>query len=210
VTRSVSNLFVSCFSQQWDRWNQLSAHLSPSEAKQHYITFANEQLPNDESSPSQQPTKSSSTHFVHVSTLATDEPAVTSSTQIQTPLDAVQLGDLAALKAMYERDPQLILSFRTEAEENGSSDGGVSVLHFASDAGNNDIVLWLIKTVGMDVNVCDGMGQTPLFYAIVCGQKDMIRLLTEMGALWDAEDNDGLTPKVLALEEGLEDMIPSC
>lgn len=188
---------------KWDRWCKISSQINSLEAKQRYIKLVKEV--EDASIP----TKSSSAaaHFVHVSTMSTQEPAITSSTQIETPLDAVQLGDLKALQAMY-RDNQSILSFRTEDEDDGSG-GAVSLLHFAADCGNIEIVNWLINEVGMGVNVKDGMGQTPLFYAIVCRQTAIIRLLTELGASWDIEDKEGLTPKALALEEELNDLIPS-
>ena len=47
---------------------------------------------------------------------------------------------------------------------------------------------------GVDVNIKDNYGETPLYYASTYGQLQIVKLIIEYGADVNAKDNDGDTP----------------
>ena len=59
---------------------------------------------------------------------------------------------------------------------------GRTVLHYAAENGNIEIMNWLIYDIGFDPNVRDSEGTTPLALAQDAGQTEAIALLEEVGA----------------------------
>lgn len=73
------------------------------------------------------------------------------------------------------------------------SSEGMSVLHYAADKGNVEMVQLLLDA-GANVNILDAESQSPLTYALICEHVEVIKILLEQGGDWrfgtdvDAED----------------------
>jgi ankyrin repeat protein len=107
----------------------------------------------------------------------------------QTIFEAAKKGDVAALKAILEKDPGLI---------NAPGEGGRSALQEAILAGMDEAARFLIEA-GADVNGRDGEGIGPLGYAALVGDAALAGLLIDRGAKIDAQDSAlGGTPLHLA------------
>ncbi len=76
--------------------------------------------------------------------------------------------------------------------------GDYSPLHHA--CGSPNVVLALLNA-GADVNVRDGVGATPMHYAVGGLDLATIRLLLNAGAAKDSEDYGGETPLDIAMEK---------
>jgi ankyrin repeat protein len=69
------------------------------------------------------------------------------------------------------------------------------------------LVAEVLLAHGADVNARDiKFGDTPLFWAVFAGQKDMAELLLAHGADVNARDNSGNTPLYEALKRGKTDV----
>ena len=77
---------------------------------------------------------------------------------------------------------------------------GYSSLHYASEAGHQDVVEVLLK-YGGDCNTQGLHGFTPLHLASRAGHVDIVHLLLASGADVNAEDKNGKTPPDYANEE---------
>src|SRR4030042_2888319 len=86
--------------------------------------------------------------------------------------DAVRAGDLAKVKALVAKDAKVV---------NEKDARGRTPLHFASYAGNREIVAFLIAN-GADVRATDPEGFTPLHWAASAGQADAAGALIAAGA----------------------------
>jgi ankyrin repeat protein len=107
----------------------------------------------------------------------------------QTIFDAAKKGDIAALKAVLEANPDLI---------NAPGEAGRSPLEEAIVAGQSEAARFLIES-GANVNFRDGEGIAPLAYAAVMGNTVLAALLIERGAKVDAQDTAlGGTPLHMA------------
>jgi len=58
---------------------------------------------------------------------------------------------------------------------------GLTLLHVASEIGNNEIARLLIDA-GADINDKDDFGNTPLHYASIYGRTDIVNMLIDAGA----------------------------
>jgi ankyrin repeat protein len=98
--------------------------------------------------------------------------------------EAVGKGDLVAVKALLEDNPDLV--FRK---------GGLgwTPLHVAAFTGQKDVAALLLANKAA-VNARDKEGQTPLHWAAERGQKDVAALLLANKADVNAVDRDGWTP----------------
>jgi len=67
-------------------------------------------------------------------------------------------------------------------------------LFSAAATGDLDEVKRLVLDCGVDPNVKDKVGETPLHYAAERGHLDVVKLLLEHGADPNVQDNDGWTP----------------
>ncbi|KAI3382663.1 hypothetical protein SNEBB_007265 [Seison nebaliae] len=80
-------------------------------------------------------------------------------------------------------------------EASKPNDEGITALHNAVCAGHDNIIRWLIFEAGVDVNVCDVDGWTPLHCAASCNATDLAGMLIESGAcLWSRTSIDDEMP----------------
>jgi hypothetical protein len=85
--------------------------------------------------------------------------------------ELVRHGELAALEALAERGDKLVYR---DPDEN-------TLLHFAAAAGANTVVRFLVEH-GLDVNVDNGAGRSPLFLAAQGNHLGAAKLLLKSGA----------------------------
>ena len=79
------------------------------------------------------------------------------------------------------------------ADANVLDSEGASVLHYASQNGDEEFV-WLLLNHNADVNLRNAEGQTPLVLSSTYGHFEVCDLLVQAGANVNARDNDGRTP----------------
>nr|CAC38782.1 Myol protein [Suberites domuncula] len=94
---------------------------------------------------------------------------------------AVKNGDLVEIKAIVEKP-----GFNVNSELLN----GRNPLHYASDYGQADVILYLISK-GANVDTPDKHGITPLLAAIFEGHTDCVRILLEKGASKSGKAPDG-------------------
>jgi ankyrin repeat protein len=91
------------------------------------------------------------------------------SINAQEIFDAIRKGDLAKVKELVEKDPQLVKAKNTRQS---------TPLHVAVDLNNEPIARYLIEK-GADLNAVNSNFWAPLFYA---KEKEIAKLLVEKGA----------------------------
>ncbi|XP_065067897.1 acyl-CoA-binding domain-containing protein 6-like isoform X2 [Rhopilema esculentum] len=89
---------------------------------------------------------------------------------------------------------------------NSKDENGMTMLHWSSDRGHNDMVNLLIKN-GADINMQDNDLQTSLHYAVVCEHAHVIKGLLERGANANLQDDTGATPLDVATSPSIKDLI---
>ena len=72
---------------------------------------------------------------------------------------------------------------------------------WASGSGHAECVAAALDA-GMDANLCDPDGKSPLYIASSVGDPDSVALLLDCGADVDREDFEGRTPSYVASERG--------
>ncbi len=92
---------------------------------------------------------------------------------------------------------RLLWDAETAGEKNAS---GQSLLHLAAHGGDLEIVSALLAH-GLDVDLADRDGRTPLHFATLKTQRAAARLLLEHGAAIDRADSEGKTVLHLAAEK---------
>jgi ankyrin repeat protein len=109
---------------------------------------------------------------------------------------AIRCGDVAALKAMLAKSPDLI---------HKTGDMGATPLHTAAEEGNVDIIKLLIED-GLHTGVVDWMSNTALHVASAKGHTQAAAVLHEKGADPGARNNQNDTPLHLAADAGHVDV----
>ena len=79
-------------------------------------------------------------------------------------------------------------------------------MYEAASEGRLDVVRLLLKR-GVDPNIQDQYGDTPLHIAAHGGHDDVVKLLLEYGADPTVKDKDGRTPLDLARAEGRHEVV---
>ena len=118
--------------------------------------------------------------------------AVAATTQAQDIVDAVTRGDLARVKELVERNPELAKA-RTPRS--------ATLLHVAATLDDEAIAAYLIEK-GADVNAVQDDSRTPLLEAGI----KVTRVLVEHGANIDYTARDGFSAISLALHTGDEEV----
>ena len=105
---------------------------------------------------------------------------------------AARAGDLAAVRALIEKDVKLALA-RDEA--------GRTPLHLAAGNGRADVAAYLVAR-GADVNAADNNAWTPLHAAAAADRDEVVGLLIEQKSALDARTSEGETPLAAAAGRG--------
>ncbi|MFB0565376.1 MAG: ankyrin repeat domain-containing protein [Candidatus Aminicenantaceae bacterium] len=109
--------------------------------------------------------------------------------------EAAKQGDLAKIKALLEKDPNLV----------SVKDGeGETPLFRAAESGHLDVVQYLVAK-GAQVNAKNNVDQTALFYSAYYGQADILDWLLSKGAEFKGIDMYGRSPLHYAAREGKKD-----
>jgi ankyrin repeat protein len=134
-------------------------------------------------------------HFVTILFLAANLSA-------QNIHEAAEKGDLARVKELVEKNPELV---------NARATGQYAYLkftplHFAAWKGHKDIVQYLIKK-GTDIHAQDSDGSTPLYWAANFGHEEIVTALIQNGAEVNSKNNFGITPLHRAAFKGHTDIV---
>lgn len=111
-------------------------------------------------------------------------------------LDFAKAGDLASMKDMFEKNPDLLY-----ADGTGTSYGfsGNTAMHWAASKGHEQCITWLCERE-MDPNVTNKADSTPLHSAAGAGQVKTLRtLIHACGASPTITDDLGETPMDIAI-----------
>ena len=98
--------------------------------------------------------------------------------------EAARSGDVAAAMALI----------KAGADVNARTDGGVTPLHFAADAGGSKAMVAALIEAGADVDARDQLGVTSLHVAAWWACTAVVMALIEAGADVDVRDRRGVTP----------------
>jgi len=116
--------------------------------------------------------------------------------------EAVEKGDLARVKELVEKNPELA---------NARATGQYAYLkftplHFAAWKGHKDIIQYLIKK-GADIHAQDSDGSSPLYWAANFGHEEIVTTLIKNGAEVNSQNNFGITPLHGAAFKGYTDIV---
>jgi len=98
--------------------------------------------------------------------------------------DAAQKGDLEKVKALVQKNPDLVKATNNDDD---------TPLHIAADAGHLEIVRFLVQK-GADVNSMNAALRNPVLLAGYKGHKDVVKLLLGNDVKFDYVDNRGYSP----------------
>jgi ankyrin repeat protein len=136
--------------------------------------------------------RSSSGSIKASSVLSSSGPAIKRTISEEDIIQAVLYGDLKQLKRWAEQ------GVRVHTAE---------ALCQAAASGKLEVVRYLVKEGGADVNLDDEDGYTPLYMAAQYGHTAIVRyLVNHLGADVDKASHGGMTPLVIAVLEGHLDM----
>ena len=110
--------------------------------------------------------------------------------------NAVQFGQLGCAKLLIEFGANLVHRDMTN-----------TALHSASYGGHPDVVEFLIREVGMDVNQRNNANRTPLFQSITQGHYPVAKVLLGLGADPNVILNDDETLVHIAVREGAKEIL---
>lgn len=109
----------------------------------------------------------------------------------QEVFDLLRKGDIAAVKAIVEKSPQLV-----EARD----PQGLTLLHYAAYGRSPDLINFLIDK-GAKANAADAEADTPLHIAAMNDRTEVANALLKRGASTEARDDYQRTPLILCARE---------
>lgn len=90
---------------------------------------------------------------------------------------------------------------------NSLDENGLGLVHWASDRGNVEVLKAILSTTGVNVDLQDREGQTPLHYAASCSHKDAVKILLHFGAKKEIVDNEGTTSRDAADDNEIKSLL---
>jgi len=171
---------------KWSAWTDLGT-MGQSEAMSQYVDKLSRMRPGWREEVVKDPTEG----WVSVSS-----PVRAQESGDLTIWDLVKEGSLAQLTAVLDNLQREVQSHLGETVElvKVKDEEGLTLLHWAADRGQADMVQLLLNRDLALLDARDGGGQTALHYAASCGHCEVVRLLLDRGADPSLEDEDGLTP----------------
>uniref|UniRef100_A0ACD5XMN1 Uncharacterized protein n=1 Tax=Avena sativa TaxID=4498 RepID=A0ACD5XMN1_AVESA len=108
-----------------------------------------------------------------------------------------------ALQAAFDGNLRLLKKMVKKVDLRGVKDAkGDTVLHFAARKGCLEIYRFLVEECRLDVNAVSRTGATPMYYAAIVGNVQVMRYLVDHGSNPAIPDERGTTPLHNAAEEG--------
>jgi acyl-CoA-binding protein len=181
---------------KWDAWKSLGDKKSKEECKQEYITKLNQVTENwrsgfsfnnnqnDNSGNQISKAEQKGTFGVKCSTMMNQEEQENDLVDHQnlTIFDLVKISDLDRLKTFANISKNV-----NEVDENG-----MTLLMWACDRGNLEIIKYLCEDLSADLNRQDSNGQSALHYAVSCDYIDIVKYLKgRQGINLSLVDSDG-------------------
>ncbi|KAI3855880.1 hypothetical protein MKX03_011535 [Papaver bracteatum] len=131
---------------------------------------------------------------------------ITAATKIV--LKAAHDGKLSRLK-QYALELDELLGDGLPAIVRNTIDGdGRAAIHCAAAGGRVNILKYLIEEMGVEIDVKDGKGETPLSWAAIEGRLAAVDYLLKMGANPEIPDDLNCNPLHHAAMKGHKDIIP--
>lgn len=174
---------------KWDAWNKV--RFTPKDqAMEKYIELVRAKCPELTSS-----TETASNSWVSVSTLKPDHDDILE--EDKTIFDHVQEQNFEKFIQALENCPDV----------NELDDNGLSLIHWAADRGQDEMLRLLLKRPEVNVNVLDEDGQTPLHYAAFCGHQKCAQVLLDAGADTKIKDGQGQTCYDVAYSDAIRSLL---
>ena len=119
--------------------------------------------------------------------------------QIQSPsykfLSAIEKEDGKTVTDMLDAPGSSIVNARNVTSGEGA-------LHILVSHPGSDFFKYVLQQKGVDPNIRDAKGNTPMILAVQKGREDLVRLLLAYKANPNAGDSSGRTPMILAVGTG--------
>ncbi|PAV81820.1 hypothetical protein WR25_00342 isoform A [Diploscapter pachys] len=182
---------------KYDAWASLGNALSRENAMRNYT----EKLTGFGWQPGEQPSHSKQGWGMRPSRMAMDEEEDESRNDSEESqwFDAARADDVEKMQTLLLKNPNLL-----EATDEYL---GMTALHFAVDAGSEQVVEWLIDETNVDVNRQDPQGNTALHFAALCGRSNIAQLLISNGGDKNIDNDDGQLPWECTDEEPLIEIL---
>ncbi|MCL7042139.1 hypothetical protein MKW94_028838, partial [Papaver nudicaule] len=92
--------------------------------------------------------------------------------------------------------------------ENAKDEHGRCAIHYAATSGRINVLNYLIEEMGLDIDIQDGFGKTPLSRASIEGYLAAVEYLLAMGANPEILDGSDTSPLHYVAMKGRKDFIP--
>ncbi|RZC47890.1 hypothetical protein C5167_040838 [Papaver somniferum] len=109
-------------------------------------------------------------------------------------LNAAQVGELKILKHFALALDRLHGDGIAAVIGNTKDGEGRRAVHFAASGGSVEVLKYLIQEMGVDIEVRDGRGETPLSLAAIKGRSAALEYLLEIGASPEMVDDFNCSP----------------
>lgn len=185
---------------KWKAWKSFEGK-SSEQAKQEYIDLLTSLCPTwQEKSSNESKTNQSGSSMMSGGVFSRpiqDEEVNSIDPEDKTIFDIAEDGNLEKLKKILKKN-----------EIDATDSSGRTLLHIVCDRGYYDIAKLLINDFNADVNVKEMENHTPLHFAALCEEGEIIQLLLNSSADASIKNSDGETPKQLAEGTDVYDLFP--
>jgi ankyrin repeat protein len=123
-----------------------------------------------------------------------------SSVLAQDIFEAVRAGDLAKVKVVLEKNPDLLNAMDMKKTP------GHTLIHFAASYGHTDVIAFFLEK-GVDINIRTPFNETPLHLAAQNGRKDAVGFFMAHKAELNLKNRWGDTPVFRAASRGHSEIV---